>query len=220
MKPTAHSLQSRAPRRRSCYKLLAVGCWLRRGMTTLELLMAMFIFVIVIGAIVATLRYTYFSSRYVFEQSDATHSARLGVERLVRELREAAYADNGAYPLLVVGTDTITFYCDTDYDSNIEQIRYTIEDHTLIRAVSEPSGVPPEYTDPETVTNQITSVRNEDLGVALFTYYDVDSNEVTDYSDIGDIVSVDVQIIVNISPERAPDDYALQSTATLRNIVE
>jgi len=192
---------------------------LQYGFTLIEVLVFLFVFIIIITAIVSALTYVYRGQRYAFEQSDATRSARIGINESVRDLREASYADNGAYPIVAMATSSITFYSDSDKDNKIERIRYFISGTYLKRGVIESSGDPPTYNSSnETVSTVSDYVRNNAIGVPMFTYYDKAGTLMSNYSDVSNLAFVVIRIVVNLYPNRAPYDFELRSSAALRNI--
>jgi type II secretory pathway pseudopilin PulG len=187
-------------------------------MTLVEMLVAVAIFALIIVSIIEFVRYFYRSNTVALEQAFAIESARKGVEFLVRDIREATYAETGAYPIASFSTSTITFYADTDRDEDIERIRYYLDGTSFYRAVLEPTGTPPGYTGAETISEVSTSVRNNEQGTDIFSYYDVNGAGVSDPADIAAIVFVSVNLVVNIQPLRAPDEFTLHSSATIRNL--
>lgn len=190
-----------------------------RGLTLVETVVFIAVFVVIIGAIVAALQYMYKGQRFVFEQSDASRSARTGIDRIVRNLREVSYADDGAYSVESMSTSSMVFFSDFDNDERVERVRYFLEDGNVKRGVVESAGTPPEY-DMNTEVVQVISdyVRNEALGIPLFTFFDTEGDEMNDYSAVADVAFVTVRLVVNIHPESAPIDYELRSSATLRNV--
>jgi len=190
----------------------------QRGFTLIETLVLVFVFIMIVTAIVSSLRYVYRGQRFAFEQADATRSARTGIERAVRDIREASYADNGAYPIVSMATSSLTFYSDYDNDNKIERIRYFLDGTNFQRGIVESSGDPPVYaTSSESVSIVSDNVRNESVGTSLFTFYDTAGAELSDFSEIDNLTFVVVRLVVNLHPERAPDDFELRSSAALRN---
>jgi len=191
----------------------------QRGLTLLETVIFLGIFILIISAIVASLRYVYRGQRFAFEQADATRSARSGLEQAVRDLREASYADDGAYPIVAMTYMSLTFYSDYDNDGKIERIRYFLDGTDLKKGLIESAGDPPTYDpDDEVVTIVAQNVRNASLWKRLFSFYDRDGNEITDLTDIDALAFVVVAVVVDLHPERAPDYFELRSSASLRNI--
>lgn len=190
----------------------------RSGFTLLETLIFTGVFVLVLSAIVVSLSYTYRAGRFVYEQADASNEVRKGVGLLVRTIRESAYADNGAFPVVSMNASEIVLYSDNDNDGSAEKIRFTLADVALVRGVVLASGSPPQYTAQESVSTVSQFVRNGNIGVPLFTYYDEDGVEITDYARVADVASVLIRLVVNLYPERAPEDYEIRSRATFRNV--
>lgn len=188
-----------------------------QGFTLVETIIYIAVFFIVMTALAVTISYTYRAGRFVYEQADALNEVRKGMETMVQALRESAYADNGAYPLVSMSADSVTVYSDTDNDGSAERITFTIQNNELAKKVLPASGNPPVYTGTETTTSVAQFVRNTDLSIPLFTYYDADGNEVTDYTQLSRVESIYIRLFVNIYPSRAPDDYELRSRASFRN---
>jgi prepilin-type N-terminal cleavage/methylation domain-containing protein len=191
---------------------------MQRGMSVVEMLVSVAIFAIIMSAIVGFVQYFYRSNTVALEQAFAIESARKGVEFLVRDVREMAYAETGAYPIVSFATSSITFYADTDRDATVERIRYYLSGTTFYRAALEPTGVPLAYTGVEEVSAISDNVRNNEQGTAIFTYENVSGGTVTALSDIADIVFVSVDLVVNIRPLSAPNEFTLRSSATIRNL--
>ncbi|MBU3964424.1 prepilin-type N-terminal cleavage/methylation domain-containing protein [Patescibacteria group bacterium] len=91
------------------------------------------------------------------------------------------------------------------------------------RGVVEPIGDIPQYlTDTEEITvlsryvqNQINSPQK-----TVFKYYDKDGQEIIDPIErINSTKIIKIMLIVNVEPNRAPDDYYLQSKVQLRNLI-
>ncbi len=190
-----------------------------RGFTLLEAVIFLGILVLIITAIVASLRYVYRGQRFAFEQADATRSARSGLEQAVRDVREASFADDGAYPIVAMTYTSLTFYSDYDNDGKIERVRYFLDDTDFKKGIIESAGDPPTYNiNTEVVTTISQNVRNTPLSKRLFSYYDKNGNEIINLNDIDVLAFVIVSLVVNLHPERAPDDFELRSSATLRNL--
>lgn len=190
-----------------------------KGMTLLEVVVFVGLLVFILIGIIGALRFTYQGQRFAFEQADATRSARAGIERAVRDLREASYADDGAYPIEALTTTSAIFFSDYDNDGKIERIRYFLDGTNLKRGIVDSAGDPPTYSAGTEVVSTISdNVRNEAVGVPLFTYYDSTGAELADLAEVDELAFVLVRLVVNVHPERAPIDYELRSSAALRNV--
>lgn len=189
-----------------------------RGLTLIETLVTVGIFSVIMVTLVNSVLTFYRANATAIEQSYQIESARRGIELLVRDLRESAYGDNGAFPLAAIAATSITFYSDTDRDAVTEQMRYELSGTTLTRSVVNPSGNPAEYTEAPETSQISTYVRNGEEATPIFRYYNALGNEISDYNDIADVVSITVSLVVNIRPIRAPEEFTLTSSATLRNL--
>ena len=168
--------------------------------------------------IVSTLLYLYRTNDYAIEQASAVSSAQRGLDHIVREIREAAYASNGAYPIVSFSPNEFVFYADVDSDPFIEKVRYFMQGTALKRGVTDPVGDPPQYTSTEVVTQLSDNVRNVGHGVPVFVYYDNNGTQITDYTRIGDVRFVSVSVQVDVDPSRSPTPFLIRSSAALRNL--
>ena len=189
------------------------------GFTLTETIIAIAIFIVVILAITVFIFYFYKTNIYNFQQISAINSARRGMETVVREIRETTYSDTGSYPVVEAQDQSFTFYSDIDKDEKVERIRYFLDGSDLKRGELEATGDSPKYEDEnEIVTVLSDKVRNGEGDV--FTYYDKDNNEVEELEEITAIRLVEISLIVNIDPNRPPDEFTLKSSAQLRNLKE
>jgi prepilin-type N-terminal cleavage/methylation domain-containing protein len=189
-----------------------------RGLSFVEMLVAIAIFGIIMIALVNSILFFYRANTSSLEQGFQVEHARRGAELLVRDVREATYADTGAYPLATVASSSIIFYSDTDLDGAVERIRYSLIGTRLYRNVTDPSGAPPLYAGGGATSTVSEYVRNFDENVSLFRYHNASSTEVTDSALINTIVSVTVHLIVDIVQKHTPGTFTLSESATLRNL--
>lgn len=189
-----------------------------RGMSIIEVVVSVSIIAIIMVVISQSVIYFYRANRVTFEESYQIRSAQKGMEVLVRDVREASYGDNGAYPLGVIGTSTLTFYSDIDRSSPIERITYKLTGTTLTRTLTNSIGTPPTYTGTISTSTVSDYVRNIGDNIPLFRYYDATGVEVVNQADIAKVVSISVSIVVDITPIHAPGEFTLRSGATIRNL--
>ncbi len=197
---------------------MKISCRSEAGITLLEVLVSITIFTLALFSIVSSVQYFYRTNTYAIEQSSAVSSAQRGVESMVKTMREAAYASNGAYPIVSIAANDISFYADVDDDPFIERVRYYVSGTTLYRDVTDPSGDPPTYGVAQTSSVISETVRNIEQNVATFRYYDGNGGLISDYSRIAYVRFIAMSIVVNVDPNRLPNQLTLQSTAALRNL--
>ncbi len=95
-----------------------------RGFTLIEMLVAIAVFTLASGAIAGSIVMLYRTQSYTMQQSQAIDEARKGVEIMSREIREARYGDNGAYPIEKGAGKEFIFYSDINGDGRVERVRY------------------------------------------------------------------------------------------------
>ena len=189
------------------------------GMTFVEMLVYISIFSIIILTITYSATSFYRYNAYGLEQSQAIDSARRGIEPAINNIREATYSDEGAYPIISAAGNSFSFYSDIDTDSNIEKIRLFLDGNVLKKGVTQSAGDPLTYSDqPEEIFILSENVRNAEESVNIFTYYDNTGAEVVDLSNVSGITFVTMNIIVNVNPARAPNNFTLRTSAALRNL--
>ncbi len=189
------------------------------GFTLIETVVVVGIFTVVMLTITSSVLYFYRVNSNAIEQAFAINSSRKGVESTVRDIREITYADNGAYPVVSIGSTTISFYSDIDRDSSVELIRYFLNGDILQKGVTNATGDPAVYdTLGEVVSDISTDVRNVPNAIPIFRYFDNTGAEITNFTKVTDVAFVNITLIININPSRLPEDFTLRSSATLRNL--
>lgn len=189
-----------------------------QGMTLIEMLVSITIFVFAMVSIIATVRSFYRTNTYAVDQSSAVASAQRGIESMVKSFREAAYSSNGAYPILSIAAHDVTFYADVDTDPFVERVRYFIQGTSLMRELTDPSGDPLVYGASQISSVVSETVRNIEQNVTTFKYYDEHGVEITNYAEIAKVRFIEMNVVVNVDPLRLPNQLILHSTAALRNL--
>jgi prepilin-type N-terminal cleavage/methylation domain-containing protein len=171
---------------------------------------AIFALVFILGAnfIITGFRSMTFGS----EQETAIQNARRAMENLAKDIREAKSSEKGDYPLSVTEEQNFTWYGDVDNDGVAEKIKYFLLSSTLQRVIVEP-GAGNLYSGPGATTTIAQYVNNQ--AEPIFTYYDASNNE-TD--EINNIRLINIKLKINVTPERAPLDYYLETDIQLRNL--
>lgn len=189
------------------------------GLSLIETLVWIAVFISAMFALMTSVLYFYRTSNYTIQQASATVSAQHGIDQMIRTVREASYASNGAYPVVSLAGNDFKFYADIDGDFGIEQVHYYLSGSLLLRGVVEPSGDPPAYTGAEVVSTVSQDVRNIAQSTLLFTYYDKNGTLISNYAKIGDVRYVSTRLLVDVDPNKSPIPLSLNSSAALRNLV-
>lgn len=96
------------------------------GFTLVELLLAMTIGTIVIGAAFAMLARSRAAQEVVSDRVDATQRGRLASERILRPLRSMVCLPGGTTPVVAASSDSLTFYADQDGDTAFDPEQWRI----------------------------------------------------------------------------------------------
>jgi len=195
----------------------------KRGVTVIELLLAMSVFILIILGFYSYVIRGYRSVTFGTEQIDAIREAEIGIQQLTREIREASTAEDGSYALELAGDQEIIFYSDIDQDVYTERVRYTLNGTILEKGVTEPSGDPLTYNlAQEIVTTAVKYVNNQTM--PIFTYYnqdypyDTENNPLPAPARLIETKLINIMLRVNVTPAVAPNDFDVQSDVQLRNL--
>jgi prepilin-type N-terminal cleavage/methylation domain-containing protein len=184
----------------------------KTGFTLMEISIAMAIFLTVVllagDFIIKGFRSTTFGS----EQETAIQNARRGMEIMTKEIRGANDSERGDYPLSTVENDDFVYYSDIDDDGQMERVRYFLDD-TLLKKVTTPPGPADDYNMLSATTTIAEYVNNQ--AEAIFTYYD---NNYIETGDLDSIRLINIKLKINVTPERAPNDYYVETDVNLRNL--
>jgi hypothetical protein len=137
----------------------------------------------------------------------------------MRYLRQASYGSDGSYPIGNAATSTITFYSNTDTDSAIERVTYSVINGVFYKVIVQPAGNPPSYTGAISTSTLSTPVVNA-TSTPIFRYFDNTGAELLPPVNVGRIASVQTTIIIDADVNRAPVAFTLSGAATLRNLRE
>lgn len=188
------------------------------GYTLVEMIIVIGITLSVMLVVMNSVLTFYRLNTNTFEQTVQVDQARRGVEYLVRDVREAAYADDGAFPIIATGTTSVSFYSDTDRDASAERIRYFLDGTTLKKGVTNAVGSPPAYTDTEQISTVAEYIRNAQQNIPVFRFYNASSTEVAAGATTSAVRFITVDLVVNVDVNRLPGQFTLHSSAMIRNL--
>lgn len=196
------------------------------GMTLVELVTAIFVMAIAMGGFSILFLRSYKMNAFILETGVASAAASRGVDRIVADLRKIRQGDDGSYPIISgTGTD-LKVYLDIDNDGKTERVHYFLQNGLLKQGITEPNATQPvTYPASETVTNIVTYVANE-TSEPVFFYYNDDypgdtvNNPLATPIAVQDARLVKVRLIININPNKAPEETNVESIAEFRNLNE
>ncbi|MFH0853336.1 MAG: type II secretion system protein [bacterium] len=192
-----------------------------RGFTIIEVIVTIGIFSFILVAMMIFVSNSYVSFFKLQDKTSVLSRARLALERLIGEFREAQSGDNGAYSLAIVSPNEIAFYSNIDSDSGVERVHYWLSGGTLWRGIIDPVGMPADYPAENEITNIITEFVDNGA-TPTFTYYDgtftgtqnplIQPVNSTSVRHVGFFVSIDE------TPGEKLEAVVIESSATLRNL--
>ena len=197
--------------------------YLQSGMTLIELMVSVALFTLLMLVVTTSIQQMYIYNAYTFAQAYQVQNARLGMQALIRDVREMTFADNGTFPLAVMDADEIGFYSDIDRDNSVEYVTFGFNGtSTIEKSIFNATGSPPTYdlSAPDQVITLSRFVQNNFQATSTFFYFDAAGIPVTNSNNITDVRYIEAQIIVNIDPIRSPGQFMLRSSAALRNVKE
>lgn len=190
-----------------------------RGLSLLETIVWIGMFGMAMVSISSAMLYFYRTSTYAMQEASAVTSAQHGIDTMVRTIREAAYASNGAYPIVSFAANDVVFYADVDSDSAIEKVHYYVQGTNLYEGITNPTGDPLTYSGSETAAAIAGDVRNLSQSINAFTYYDASGIEITNYANISGLRFVTANIAVDVDVNKPPASIVIRSSAAMRNLV-
>lgn len=193
---------------------------LKHGMTLVEVVVVIAVYVILIGAIMSMVTGLYNSNAYTMGQAREIDTARRGIQVWTQDAREMLTSAEGAWPIEIMEPHRMAFYSDVDRDETIELVIYSLSSTTLYKYTYEPTGNPPTYS---TTTPNVTYVLSEFVqnltqASSTFRYYDTNGVELSVGDLLTDVRYVRAGVIVNIDPVKSPGEFMLRASVAPRNL--
>lgn len=193
---------------------------MNKAFTLIESLITIAIFILILGGAVGLVLGLYKSHYFTFQQAQAIEEARIGIEFMVKEIREARPGDDGSYIIVNADDNEFIFFSDIDKDGDTERVKYFFVGPDFKKQVIDP--VNNEYiTDPQDPNYEekifILSkyARNT---TSVFRYFDGDTQELDTPARLNETKLMRVNLMINVDPLKAPNDFILESDVQLRNL--
>lgn len=193
------------------------------GFTLIETVMTIFIFTIIMLGTSLMLKNLLVSNQQQMLIMNDVNQARTVANSFVKELRNATYGVNGAYPInQATNTQLIFFSTAIQNNGTISKIRYYVLNNTLYKGVTNPSGNPLDYNGgTEVITPQINQVS---LGAdPLFYYYDGNyngsGNPLANPVNLNQIkfIKINLMVLKELSATSSTT-YTVSAGASIRNL--
>ncbi len=143
----------------------------KKGFTLIEMIIGIVIFVVLSLGVVALVSNVLVSSNTQSTLLANSDQARKVGTGLMNELRNAQVSSTGAYPLDTAGDQTLIFYSNIDGGSDMERVRYYVQNGKLYKGVIKASGNPLTY-NPANETSAAVQDNLANGAGPLFYYYD------------------------------------------------
>lgn len=194
-----------------------------RGISILETLVAIAIFLLVSAAAVEIFLWGFRGRDIVWEQLSTQNEGRKVVQDFVNELRRAGQSAVGGYALEQAGNQQIIFYSNLDSDAWRERVRYFLATTTLKVGIVKATGTPVAYNlASEAVSDVVHDVAN--TTTPLFYYYGEDytgaatNTPLSAPIDITKVRVVGIKLLLEEKPNVAPAPFAIETKASIRNL--
>ncbi len=196
----------------------------KKGMTVIELTMAMAILVIITGIASIALIRVYASNEYIIKQGLNTSNLQIAISSFTKNIREARQSDAGDY-LIFSGDDfNFKFFSDIDNDGIVEKNHYFLENEYLKLGISKPNGFPPQYPTNNQEVKIIGSNILNNSEEPIFYYYDgenlsdLENNPLATPITPNNVSLIQLHLIANVDPEKNPNGMNLKTLIRPRNI--
>ncbi|MBP7811285.1 MAG: prepilin-type N-terminal cleavage/methylation domain-containing protein [Candidatus Moranbacteria bacterium] len=196
-----------------------------RGMSLIEMLMAIFILLIGLEGVSLLFVNSWKMNGFILETGNASLIASRTVEAIVSDIRRSRQADNGDYPVESGGDNDVQVYIDIDGDNVTERVHYYLLDGSIYRGVTEPNAtLPVTYPNGDQTTTLLAEYISNTSSDPVFSYYnedypsDIVNNPLVTPVAVQDVRLIRIHLLVNIDPVRAPNNINVESFAELRNI--
>ncbi|MFA5030792.1 MAG: type II secretion system protein [Patescibacteria group bacterium] len=195
---------------------------LRSGFTFMEIIITIALVGVLMVAVANFASSSFHVWRLIRVQAETYEQTRRSLRTIVKEIREAQTADNGAYAIAGAQAESITFYANIDDDTSQERIRYYYENNQIMLGVVNPVGSPATYPDANEVVTSIAKDVYPDGDI--FTYYDESYTGVeaalTDPITPTRVHLIRIHFLIDSDPNTVPDAVDVTTEVTPRNLKE
>lgn len=196
----------------------------KKGMTLIEMLVAIAIFAISMQAITLLFIKNWQTRSFIMEEGQSTIIVSRAVDGLIKNLRKIQQPNSGEFPIKSGNDFDLVVFFDADGDKTIEKVHYFLDNKSIKEGISKPSGYPLTYPDEDESVKIIARSIVNDPASPIFSYYnknypgDAANNPLSTPIKIDDVRLIKIHLMINIDPLRDPDNVNLESFVQLRNI--
>jgi hypothetical protein len=195
------------------------------GMTIIEALLAIAIFVIGIQGFTRLFVKSWQTNHYVFEMGQSSFAVSQGVSKIGDYVRRIRQGDDGAFPIKSANNNDFVFFCDYNKDGITERVHLYKNGTDILMGITNPTATMPKtYPAGDQQTQTVVSRIVNDAGTPIFYYYNKDypgdqiNNPMSVPAAVADIRLMKIYLQINIDPNRAPDNVLMESFVEMRNL--
>lgn len=195
---------------------------LQNGFTLIEIVVVVAIFTILALGVMGLVGSVFIdSTRQGTALANADQTRKLS-NQIMQELRNSTSGSNGAYAIATTNDQELTFYGNVDGGTDIERVRYFLQNGKLMRGVVKQSGSPPVYTGAETSRAVQNDVANG--ATPIFYYYNNTFDDSTDVAltqpvNIAQVTYIRMNIIVlKKTSTSTTNTFTVSAGAALRSL--
>lgn len=188
---------------------------MKRGMTLVELIVAIGIVTVVMTGLTEFFIYLWGSKYDEISRGQSMLAASQSVSKMGENIRKAAQADSGSYAISSATGFDMVFYSDIDDDENRERVHYYLDGNSIMMGTAEPIlGDNPTYPADDEEVSLITGNVMNGASDPIFTYLNYADEET---STLAAIRRVDLRVSVNVDPSRI-SNTVIETSIALRNL--
>ncbi len=194
----------------------------KSGMTMVELLTAVGIFVVIMIAVTAFQSNIFIYNSSISGSFQTAQNAQVILKTILTEVREASPGGNGSYAIANAASTSLSFFSDVNNDGVTELVTYTLVGTNLFRAIVSGTGNPIVYNIGSQSTTTLLSNVTNGSAVTTFQYYDTNYNgtstPLTYPITATNVRLVRVNVRLDLDPNRSPIPTIYTVQAGLRNL--
>lgn len=197
----------------------------KKGMTLIETLIAIGIFVIGIQGFTMLFMQSWKSNSYILQLGQASSAASGGLDQTVKYIRMAKQGDDGGYAIKSADKNDLVVYSDFDKDGVTERLHFYLQTGQLKMGITDPTGtVPKSYPSGDQQTKVIVDKLANDDATPIFSYFNKDypgdqaSNPVATPANVANIRLTKIYFKINLSSNQGSKSIEMQSFVELRNL--
>jgi len=197
----------------------------KKGMTIIEMLIAIAIFTIGIQGFTMLFMKSWKSNAYIFEMGQASSAVSEGLNKMVKYIRMARQGDDGNYAIKSADDNELVIFSDYDKDGIGERLHFKFENGQMTMGITKPTGsYPKTYPDGDQETVIIADKIVNDSETPVFYYFNKDypgdqaNNPVATPADVSNIRLAKIFLKINIDPGKGPENIEMQSFVEFRNL--